>query len=126
MNNPWHPTLDEIREWAHDPTALDPCEDWDLALCWAKHQRAYLELASDATCPKRRYFLGVLYMMVGDAVRTNFQSLPRPIVEGIVACGDQHDDLHVKQWQSRCRQLLGHPELFDYERWWGWGFANET
>ena len=68
VHDPWNPMPDEVREWAYDAEALAPCEDWDLALSWAQHERAYLELASDEACPKRRYFLAVLYLMVGDAV----------------------------------------------------------
>jgi len=101
MQNPWNPMPDEVRAWAYDPTALDPCEDWDLALCWAQHERAYLELASDDSCPKRRYFLGVLYLMVGDAVRCGFRSRPRPIIEGLIDRGSEYRHPDIKLWQAR-------------------------
>jgi hypothetical protein len=102
---------------------LEPCQNWDPALCWAQHERAYLELASDEACPKRRYFLGVLYLMVGDAVRTGFRSRPRPIIEGLIARGDGYAHPDIKLWQERSRQLLKHPELFDYGNWCAAGYA---
>jgi hypothetical protein len=126
MHDPWNPMPDEVREWAYDPAALEPCEDWDLALCWAQHEPLYLELASDASCPTRRYFLGVLYLMVGDAVRAGFRSRPRPLIEGLIARGDEYPHPDIKQWQERSRQLLKQPELFDYDRWCAGGFANES
>ena len=125
MYNPWKPMPDEVRGWAYDPDTLEPCEDWDLALCWVQHQRVYLELASDESCPKRRYFLGVLYLMVGDAVHSGFRNRPRPIIEGLIEKGDDYPHPDIKRWQERSRQLLKHPELFDYKRWCAGGFANE-
>jgi len=63
--------------------------------------------------------------MVGDAVRTGFRSRPRPIIEGIIARGDEYRHPDIRQWQARSRELLKHPDLFTYEKWCAWGFANE-
>jgi len=116
---------DEVREWAYDSDALEPCQDWDLALCWVQHERAYLELASAEACPKRRYFLGVLSLMVGDAVRSGFRNRPRPIIEGLIDRGNEYRHGDIKRWQARCRELLKHTELFDYDEWCGGGLARE-
>jgi hypothetical protein len=126
MHNPWNPSVDDIRQWAYDLGALAPCQDWELALEWAQHERLYLDLASDESCPKWRFFLGVLYLMVGDAVRTQFRNQPRALIEAFIARGEDYTDLHIKHWQKRSRELLEHPEQFDYRKWCGFGFANET
>ncbi len=116
---------DEVRKWAYDPNILEPCQDWDLALSWAQHEPVYLELASDDSCPARRYLLGVLYLMVDDAVRTGFRTRARPLIEGLIARGEHYKHPDIKRWQERSRQLLNHPEQFDYGQWCAGGFANE-
>lgn len=126
VHNPWNPTTDEVRVWAYDANALAPCQDWDLALCWVQHERAYLELASDESCPKRRYFLAVLYLMVGDAVRTDYRNRPRPIIDSLIARGDAYEHPDIRLWQERSRNLLEDSTLFDYEKWCAGGFARAT
>src|SRR5262245_32200531 len=126
MHDPWNPMPDEVREWAYDAESLEPCQDWDLALCWAQHERAYLELASDEACPKRRYFLALLYLMVGDAVRSEFRHRPQPIIEGLIDRGNEYRHRDIKQWQARSRELLKHQGLFDYDEWCGGGLVRES
>jgi hypothetical protein len=121
--DPWKPEPDEVREWAYDADALEPCQDWDLALCWIQHERCYLELASDKSCPKRRYFLALLYLMVGDAVRADFRTRPKPIIEGLIDLGDEYRHPDIQRWQERSLNLLKHPDLFEYHDWCGGGFA---
>ena len=125
MHDPWNPMPDEVREWAYDPEALEPCQDWDLALSWAQHERAYLELAADPACPKRRYFLALLYLMVGDAVRTGFRNRPRPLIEGLIEKGDSYKHPDIRRWQERSRRLLKDPESFAYEDWCAGGLARQ-
>jgi hypothetical protein len=126
MHDPWKPMPDEVRMWANDPDGPAPCQDWDLALCWAQHERAYLELASDERCARRRYFLGIVYLMVGDAVRSSFRNRPRPIIEGLIERGDDYRHPDIKLWQIRSQELLKKPELFDYHQWCGGGFAKQA
>ena len=116
---PWNPSSSEIREWAFDPESLAPCEDWDLALSWAQDERVYLDLASDDSCPKRRFFLSLIYLMVGDAVRSDFNVRPRPIIEGFIALGDEYRHHDIQLWQRRSRLLLLNPDSFDYADWCG-------
>ena len=123
MHDPWNPTPDEVRKWAYGPDAPEPCEDWDLALCWAQHERCYLELASDELCPKRRFILGILYLIVGDAVRSGFRSRQRPIIEGFLKVGNDYPHADVRLWQARSRELLDDPERFAYDLWCSGGYA---
>lgn len=61
--------------------------------------------------------LSVLYLIVGDAVRSQFRSRPRPVVEGFIDRGDEYDHPSIKLWQKRSRELLRHPDSFDYTLW---------
>jgi hypothetical protein len=124
--DPWNPTHDEILRWAFDRKAFEPTQDFDLALSWAKGlERTYLELASDDDCPKQRFFLAVLYLMVGDAVRGKFRSIARPKVEGLIDRGDAFDHPLIRLWQTRSRRLLEHPKTFSYAAWCGGGLARD-
>ena len=126
MHDAWNPSPDEVRAWAYTPNADEPCQDWDLALLWSGHEKALLGCASDEACPNRMRMLGVLYLIVGDAVRSNFRSRTRPIVEGFIDRGDQYPHSSIELWQRRSRALLRDPSSFDYEAWCAGGLASAT
>jgi len=119
MIDPWNPTPQEIRSWAYDPDADEPCQDWDLALSWLQDESVYLSLATDDACPKRRFFLSLLYLMVGDAVRTDFRACPKPIVTGLIEQGSEYSHPDIIAWQRRSRELLANPATFQYDAWCG-------
>lgn len=121
--DPWNPQPEEIRAWAYEPDAVEPTQDFDLALSWSRHEKAYLDLASDPACPSRRYFLRVLYLVVGDAVRTGYRTVPEPVVRGFVEQGSRYEHPDIREWQARSRALMADPTRFDYERWCAGGYA---
>lgn len=47
----------------------------DVEVSWNEHEEACFEFVTDDECPKRRFFLGVLYLMVGDAVRGGYSQM---------------------------------------------------
>jgi hypothetical protein len=126
MRDAWNPSPEEIRTWAYVPDAEEPCQDWDLALARSGHEKALLDCASDDACPNRLRMLSVLYLVVGDAVRSNFRSRARPVVEGFIDRGDQYPHPSIKLWQSRSRALLRDPSSFEYEAWCSGGLARAT
>src|SRR5690606_17989725 len=112
--------------WAMDADAFEPTQDFDLALAWVPGlERTYVELAADIACPKRTFFVEVLYLMVGDPVRCGFRNVARPIVESLIEMGDAVDHPDIRRWQERSRRLLEHPGEFDYEQWCAGGLARE-
>jgi hypothetical protein len=123
FSDPWNPQPVEIRAWAYEPNAQEPTQDFDLALAWGGHEWAYFDLVSDSACPKRRYFLGVLYLMVGDAVRARYRNVPEPVVRGFVEHGSEYGHPDIEAWQARSRALMADPSTFDYTLWCGGGYA---
>ena len=121
--NPHDPSPAELREWACTPGAEEPCQDFDLILSWAWHDDTCIAFASDPACPSRDYFLAVLYLMVGDAVRTGFRNVEEAGVLAFVALADGSRSEVVREWQARSRQLLRDPDTFDYADWCGGGLA---
>ena len=126
MSDLWNPTNDDVRRWAADPDAEEIGQDWDLALAAARHDRVYLELVGDPACPQRGYLLRVLYLIVGDAVRTGFRTAARDDIEALLARPEagRHPDL--VRWRERSRALLAAPETFTYAAWCAGGLAADA
>jgi len=119
----WNPSSTEVRVWAYDAMADEPCQDWDLALCWAGHERDYLNFAADSACPRRAFFLHIIYQMVGNAVRSQFRATPEPIVRGFIELAATSKNADLRVWRERSLRLLRHPSEFDYEFWCAYGHA---
>jgi hypothetical protein len=125
MHDPWNPSPDEIRQWAYDAESVAPCQDFDLAVGWTRHEKVLFECTSDPHCPKSDFFLRVLYLIVGDAVRSDYRTTHRPILEGFIRRGDEYPRPVIQVWQNRSRELLKHPDRFDYEAWCGGGLLRD-
>ncbi len=123
--DPWNPTWSEINDWAFDATAQDPCQDWGLALLWQGFEDLYLELAANDNCPKNRFFLSILHLMVGDQVRRTPDAQVAFDLKDFIAKADRFDSKALTTWQTRSSDLLRHPEKFDYDQWCAGGLASE-
>lgn len=117
MNNPWDPSTTEIKEWAFNKKAVEPVQDWDLALSWKREEDLYLDLASNEKCPKRQYFLKILYLIIGDAVRTDYKYLEKPIIEGFIKKGEKYKHSDIQLWVERSKYLIKNPSSFHYGMW---------
>lgn len=125
FEDPWNPTLSEIRRWAYEYDVEEPCQAWDLSLMWRGYEELYIELAADENCPNNRFFLSILYRMVGDQVRRGTDNQTEFNLRDFVAKADSFDNKALKSWQTRSMDLLRHPEKFDYDQWCAGGFASE-
>jgi hypothetical protein len=124
MQDPWNPTSAEITAWAYDPTSMWPEQDWDLAVTSDQNTDLLLQLASDAACPKRDFFLRCLYLFVGDAVRSGFVAHRHEVVVELlenvpVACTPE-----ISRWLARSQKLLDASRgAVDYTLWCEGGYA---
>ena len=121
--HPVNPSSTEIREWAYDAAAPEPDQDFHLVLARVRHEKEYLEFVSDPHCPKRWYFLDILYLIVGDAVRYEYKSLPEPILRGFLSLAERYPDKSVQLWRERSLDLMRNPKSFDFKAWCGGGYA---
>ena len=127
MHEPWQPSPDDVRDWANtttDPWTDQPCEDWPLALTWARHEKAILELASDPRCPSREFMVFILYFVVGHAVHDDFKSVTQAVIAGFVYRGTDYSHVDIQLWQERCWKLLDHPDTFNYQQWCAGDYAS--
>ena len=124
MDDPFNPSDDELRSWAHGD-GMWPEQDFDLIV--ADHDRVplFLELS---TSPQREFFVSCLYLIVGDAVRTNFKTTTRDDLERILdrSTAAALSDPSIERWLSDSHRLLAHPDTFNYDDWCDGGLARKA
>jgi hypothetical protein len=125
FRNHLDPSEDELRNWAYDPAASEPAQDWDLILSW-RLDRGLLgrcvECAADPGCPKAGFFLRVLYEWVDAVARDDNFDFRRSMYDGWLDAVKGIRDDRVRAWRHRARLLFQGVEPFDRERWWA-GFS---
>jgi len=126
MRSQYNPTAEDVTRWAYDASAAAPLQDWDLILSHTPYEPLFLKFASADDCPKREYFLSVLYLIVGDAVRTHFRTRSREDVERLLSLAEQEFPAYwVHLWVERSRELLAKPDSFRYDDWCAGKLAGE-
>ena len=69
-------------EWAFNKNAMSPEQDFDLMVaCDPDFRDIILELASNDQCPKQLFFLRCIYIIIGDAVRSNYNTDKKKRIE---------------------------------------------
>ena len=121
--DPWSPSEQELRAWAYDSASMCPDQDWELAVAASGLWRAVLDFARDDHCPKQAFFLSVLYLIVGDAVRTGYVLFARDDVHRLLESADIASGSLVAKWRSRAIALMADPSHFDYGLWCAGGYA---
>lgn len=120
--DPAQPSADEIRAWANcnDP---EPLEDWDVVLAEPSRAGVLVDLVAQEKCPSRRYLLGALYLLVGEAVRTQFAAVALTDLEPLIDAARASGDAWLGVWADRSEHLVAHPDAFDYRDWCAGGPA---
>lgn len=126
MRSPSNPIAGDIERWAFDATAVEPVQDWDLILSHCPYEPLYMKLAAASDCPQREFFLALLYLIVGDAVRTNYRTRSLPDIERLLAFAEQEFKSYwLYLWVQRSRNLLATPQTFRYDDWCAGGLARD-
>lgn len=117
-----NPSVEDVRAWAYsDKDWL--CDEWDLFLSWTLEIELFIELATDHHCPKKSFFLHMLYYMVGFAYSSSRRTDQYDRIQGYIekSEGVKHGD--IKLWRSRTNSLLNGREVYDYDNWRGGVYA---
>ena len=118
MRAPYNPRAEDLSEWAYRASAQEPVQDWDLILSHSPYESLYLKFASSNDCPKQEYFLSLLYLIVGDAVRTQYRTRRREDVERLLKEAEQKFPSHwVQLWVQRARALIAGKQPFRCDDW---------
>lgn len=126
INDPVETSKEELRQWAYDPEAMEPQQDFDLLVVLLGLNDLVLAFAADDECPKQTYFLSCAYLIVGDAVRTDYHSESREYIDQFLA--DARNTQHPKllEMVSRAEALIVDPASFDYDDWCDGGLARRS
>jgi hypothetical protein len=118
ITSPYRPRGEDIERWAFDSDAVPPIQDWDLILAQQPHGELYLRLACSTDCPQSQFFLSLLYLIVGNAVRSDYASKPRYELEHFLNIADRDfGSPELILWARRYRALIANPSLFNYTDW---------
>lgn len=118
-------TEDDIRSWARDPDGL--CEqDWAIVCAGIGHEPLFIQLASDESCPKRGFFLHCLYLLVGDAARTQGHTTSFEHLEEFFICAEATGKPWLLTWVSQSRDLIANRRPFIYDLWCRGGLARRA
>ena len=125
MRNPTNPMPDDLREWAYTYGAVEPAQDWDLIITDIVRAPKFIEYASDPKCPNSLYFLKCLYLLVGDAVRSNGLSCDLREVQKLLDSQKHNWDPEIQVWVQRSSKLIQEPARFLYDDWCGGLLADD-
>ncbi|WP_223788796.1 hypothetical protein [Marinicella meishanensis] len=126
VKDPVNPSRAELRQWAYDAEAMEPMQDFDLLVVLLGLNDLVLAFAADDQCPKQRYFLACAYLIVGDAVRTEYRSESRDYIDQFLADAGNTQHPKLLELVNRSAALIADPESFDYDDWCCGGLARRS
>lgn len=115
MNNT-NPSATEIFEWAYSDSPW-PVEEWDLFLSWTQEIELFIELATAHACPRRIFFLHMLYYTVGSTMSATRRdgSVARILWYASKGRNVTHGD--VKTWVRNVDALVKGGIPYRYKDW---------
>lgn len=119
MRSPYDPLPEDLRAWAYTHGAIEPVQDWDLMITDAVRAPRFIEFAGDPKCPNGLFFLKCLYLLVGDAVRTQGLSCDLEVIRKLLASQQYNRNPDIQAWVQRSQKLIQSPERFQYDDWCG-------
>lgn len=117
-----NPSVDEVRAWAYSQKGW-PHEEWDLFLSWTREVDLFLELATDRRCPKRRFFLHMLYYLVGLTYNEPAKTDKLDRIRAYAEKGSSIESEDIRVWRSHVDDLLRGSRKYNYDDWRGGVYA---
>jgi len=115
MKDPWYPETNELKLWAYDENAMWPTQDFDLSIADLTLADSILNYGSDHNCPKKDFFVKCAYLIIGDAVRTEFNTESLNEVKVFLNNILYTNDSSFIILYERGKNLIANPEKFDYD-----------
>lgn len=122
-----NPTISEIETWAWSFNDKDwPHSEWPLYLSWTGEIELFIELASNHKCPKKDFFLFMLYNMVGIAYEypLKSKSVAKNDVKFLISKGRGISHGDIRLWVERSEDLMKRKITYTYDDWRGGVLAN--
>jgi len=113
-----NPSIQEIKEWAYSENEW-PHDEWDLFLSWTNNIDLFIELATDHKCPKRLFFLHMLYYTIGATYGEPNKSDKLDSIAFYVSKGQGINHGEIRKWVKNVKELLTGKQKYDYRNWRG-------
>jgi hypothetical protein len=116
MDDPWNASFEEILQWSIAGQCW-PEQDWDLAVINVLSLSNFENLIAHPSISKsaKQFFIGCLYILVGDAVRTS-DSIMISQVKAFIETSLLSKSVLAK-WAERAVSLIEKPDLYSYAYW---------
>jgi len=111
----WNPTLEKIESWAFSSDGV-PAQDWELGVIGSISAEQLIKFVINEKCPKRKFFLGCLYVLVGDTISKNYEDELKELSVLLLKSSKINNPI-IKRWVERSRKLLLNPETYEYKYW---------
>jgi|SRR6478735_9048313 len=121
-----NPTDEEIVRWAYIEGAHYPPEmsqDWDLCVTGPARRELLVRLASDSSCPNRKFFLSCLYLMIGDCIRSSGSTWRKEDASAWLCGARPPVPPDVQHFFERAKDLVAGRSALVYEQWCDGGYA---
>jgi hypothetical protein len=116
----------ELLAWVDGDDEMWPYEDFDLCVTAPQTADLLLDLAAEGDAARLRFFLRCLYLLAGDAVRTNYSAFSRQDLLRLVERAQEARRPVVRGWANDVVQLMTKPSTFDYSLWCDGGLARQA
>lgn len=126
MNDPWNTTIKELTEWAYNPNCVWPTQDFDLSIGDLCYSEVILKFAADDLCPTQDFFLSCAYLIIGDAVRSKYNTAKESDIENFLNDAEKTHNKHLLVLSNHAKKLIQNPSSFDYDKWCMGELAKES
>ncbi|WP_166415702.1 hypothetical protein [Cochlodiniinecator piscidefendens] len=112
----WNSPYSEVLCWGRTDNPL-PDQDWDLALINTLSIDEFDQMIADTSIKEdaRHFFIGCLYTLVGDAVRTNDQEAINAVLAFCKKTAPLN--MYLGLWSIRTLNLIENPADYEYAYW---------
>ena len=122
MVEPYSIQIEELRLWGYDVTAPWPSQDFDLMVAEVCFSEIIIQLAIDDNCPKKDFFLSCAYIIIGDAVMTEYSSRSKEAIDEFLVSIKKENHEKLDLLYQRAIALMQDPTIFDYDLWCSEGY----
>ena len=117
-----NPAVEEVKGWAYSDKCW-PHDEWDLFLSWTREVDLFIELATDHRCPKKGFFLHMLYYIVGTTYSEPAKTDKLERIKSYAEKGAAVKHGDIKAWRDHIADLLSDRSKYSYDNWRGGVYA---
>ena len=109
---------EQLRDWAYHPELYcGTGQAFQLAAADIRFADVLRDCASDAACPNQVFLLRCLYLIAGNAIRSDFNGTSRMEIIRLTRQAEKRGAEPLLEFVWRTREVLDDTSGFDFDRW---------